>query len=251
MKFRTLAMGVGLWISLSVNAQQAPLDKSLGSLTEEGVTSIFREMGVVQRRAMPKAGRFLLNTNMAFDFSDGPYSMYTLNLNPGFAISDFLEIYINFSPFYIHRPRSIVDVVSQYGQGEEKLYKKRDDSIDYGNPIQLGITSVKPKYQYGLEVVWAPLYGKDSFGTRSVLRSDTFMKFGFSQVVFESKQKGYKGSVGVGKTFFMNSWLGLRATVNGVYQPSIISSSIGDASTGGAVSYGIFAFIEAGLMIYL
>jgi hypothetical protein len=255
-----------------VMGQQAALDKSLGAGLDEGVTSIFRDMGVVQRRAMPKSGRFLFYNSMGFDFSDGPYSMYALNVNPGFAFTDFFEVYINFVPYFVHRPRKIVDTLASYGQGDsetEKIYRFDPNRAGCNTnvrdcivPISLAIDSVKPKYQYGLEFLWAPLYGKDSLGLRSILRSDTFVKGGLSQILFDNNEKGWKGHLGVGKTFFTNKWLGLRVSVNGVYQASIITTQAADAGTNstadgvassgtGQVKYGFFAFFEAGLVIYL
>ena len=258
---RTLIFLGAVSTSVLGYAQQTPLDKSLGSQVEDGVTSIFRDMGVVQKRAMPKAGRFLFYNSMAFDFSDGPYSMYALNVNPGYAFSDFFEIYLNYVPYFLHRPRKIVSTVDAYNTNND-LYRKRSDGSCSGgspgaecfDPIDIAIDAVAPKMQIGLELIWAPLYGKDSLGMRSIIRSDTFFKLGFAQITFDNaaKDKGYKTHFGVGKTFFLNSWLGLRAVVEGSYQASIITAGdVGGTPTTSGLSYGLFAFIEGGLVIYL
>jgi hypothetical protein len=168
---------------------QTELDKSLAPKNEEEVSNVFREMGVVQKRAMPKAERFLVSTYGTLDFSDGPYSNYSLHINPGYAVSDFVEVYINFVPFYIRSPRALVDKLRQYN---------------------LTISAGRPQMQYGLEVLWAPLYGKDSLGISRVVRSDTFVKFAGSITSFEDGQSGLDFKLGAGKTFFVTKSAGFR-----------------------------------------
>lgn len=177
---------------------KTPLDSTIKTGSDDEISDVFRDMGVVQRRAMRKGGRFLLSTYGTLDFSDGPYTNYSLSLNPGYAISDFFEVYAQFSPLYLFQKRSIVDLVSQ-------LY----DS----NGAQAEIVAARPKYQYGLEFLWAPLYGKDSMGMSRILRSDTFLKFGISQIKYDT-DKGLGIKFGVGKTFFINRNLGFRFCVN-------------------------------------
>ena len=183
------------------------LDETLEPTKEES-SNVFSEMGVVQKKAMRKGGRFLLSSYMALDFSDGPYTSYSLHLNPGFAISDFFEIYASIAPQYFVSPRQIVGIVN-------------------GIPVQGGgtytIVEARPKYEYGIELLWAPLYGKDSFGVSRVIRSDTFLKVGASQVTYDSTT-GMSFRLGVGKTFFLGKWLGIRFCLDYDYVQTVIDS---------------------------
>ena len=207
--------------------QQTPLDRTLAPQGDDTVSNVFRDMGVVQRRAMTKSGRFLFSNYGALDFSDGPYSMYGFNLNPGYAISDFWEIYVNAVPFFISNPRSIVGLVEQL-----KLDNGQSAKIDF----------VKPKYQIGGEILWAPAYGKDSIGKTRVLRSDTFFKIGAMQIFYEGNLKGLKFHAGVGKTYFLTNWLGFRIAATGNYMQTIVDST---------KNFKFFAIVEAGLVFYL
>jgi outer membrane beta-barrel protein len=180
-----------------------PLDANLAPQNEEEVSNVFRDMGVVQKRAMPKAGRWLLSTYGTLDFSDGPYSYYTLNVNPGYAISDMLEVYANFVPFYIIQPRSIVEKVAQ---------------------LNGTISASRPNLQYGLEVLWAPLYGKDSLGVSRVIRSDTFLKFGASLISFEGGETGTIFKLGAGKTFFLTKAAGFRFCLSWGYGQQVVDN---------------------------
>lgn len=221
----------GLMSALCWAQPQTPLDKSLAPDREDAVSNVFREMGVVQRKAMQKSGKFLFSNYGALDFSDGPYSMYGFNTNLGYALSDFWEIYINAVPFFIANPRSIVDAV-----------RRLEGGFDIG--------MVKPKYQLGGEILWAATYGKDSLGSTRVIRSDTFFKAGVMQIFYEGNRKGLKIHAGVGKTYFITKWSGFRFAATGNYvQTYRYSGKAGVAA--GAAEFGFLAIVEAGLVFYL
>jgi outer membrane beta-barrel protein len=128
-------------------------------------------------------------------------------VNPGYAISDFLEVYAQFSPFYIVNARPIVGLVNSF------------QSVD--GPLNL--TAARPKYQFGLEVLWAPLYGKDSLGMNTIIRSDTFLKVGASQIQYDSTT-GLGFKLGLGKTFFIGKYMGLRFCIDYGYIQSVIQN---------------------------
>jgi|GEM_PF-1378828 len=186
---------------------RTPLNPAVRIGSDDEVSNVFRDMGVVQRKAMRKRGRFLVATYGTLDFSDGPFTNYSVSVNPGFAISDFLEVYAQFSPLYIVNKRSIVDLVS---------------SLTLQGGQQATITAARPKYQYGFEVLWAPLYGKDSLGMSTIIRSDTFLKFGASQIQYDTT-KGMAFKLGLGKTFFVSKYVGLRFCIDYGYIQSVVN----------------------------
>ena len=171
-----------LFLSVALaHAQDTALDKSLAPADDGTYSNVFQDMGVVQRRAMKKSGKFLISNYGALDFSDGPYSMYGFNLDVGYALSDFWEIYINTTPFFISNKRGFASDI-------EKLYL---DPVHYpgtcnpGEDCTAKVTFIKPKMQAGVEVLWAPAYGKDSLGSRRVIHSDTFFKLGVFSFEFQ------------------------------------------------------------------
>lgn len=207
-------------------SETTPLDENLKPAKEGEIANLFRDMGVIQRKAMNKEGRFLLSTFGSFDFSDGPYSNYSINLNPGYGISDFFEVYFSFAPAYIASARSIVAKIEQLTLADNK---------------RATITAAKPQLHYGLEFLWAPAYGKDSLGVSKIIRSDTFFKLGFAQVKYDSGM-GMKFTLGVGKTYFFTRWLGVRLVVNAAEMQTIIDN---------VKAYHPLVFIETGTVIYL
>jgi outer membrane beta-barrel protein len=206
-----------------------PLDTSLKTGTDDDISNVFRDMGVVQRKAMSKRGKFLVSTFGTLDFSDGPYTNYALNINPGYAISDFLEVYVQFSPYYLVQKRSIVDLVG---------------SLTLNTNEQAQITAAKPKYQYGFEVLWAPLYGKDSLGISKIIRSDTFLKVGASKIQYDTTS-GIGMKAGVGKTFFLSKSAGLRFCID----YGLIQSTVGVGST--QKSFKSMFLLEIGANFYI
>ncbi|MBI4924491.1 MAG: hypothetical protein HY843_01090 [Bdellovibrio sp.] len=194
-------------------AGDLPLDQSLKpeqvfGNTQEDISGVFRDMGIVQRKAMNKAKKTLVSTYVGMDFSDGPYSMYGVNMNLGYALSDFFEVYFNFVPAFINSKRSIVDKVG---------------TLTLLNGEKASITMGLAKLQYGAELLWAPLYGKDSLGTRAIVRSDTFIKLGFMLIQYDIGQ-GMKFHLGVGKTYFISKWLGFRVAASTNYVQTIVDN---------------------------
>lgn len=187
---------------------------------------VFREMGVVQNKAMNKRNRFLLVPSFATDFSDGPYTMYSVGARVGYAFSDFLEIYAVANPKFISQMRPFIQSLK--------------DQVA-ANGYAVAITGGVAKSEYGLQVLWAPLYGKDSIGISRILRSDTFLRLGLSQITYDIGS-GLKIGLGAGKTFFINSSLGFRVLVEEAMTQTI---------TQGLKEFGPITYVESGLVVYL
>jgi hypothetical protein len=195
-------------------------------LPENDVAPIMRDMGVVQKRAMVKDGKFLFSNYWSMDFSDGPYTMYGVNFDFGYAISDFWEVYLNTTPFYITEARSIVSTVQE---------------LTLANGQQATITASKAQWEFGAEALWLPFYGKDSLGSHKIIRSDTFVKFGVSEVSFDTGT-GLRFQGGVGKTFFVHERGGIRVAVMDNYTQTVVN---------GVKAFKMFPELEIGYVLYL
>lgn len=219
--------------SLSVQAQEVrgadksvELDKSLKPPKDEVISGVFKDVVVVQRKAKQKEGKFLFSTYTSFDFSDGPIAMYGLNTNFGYAISNFFEVYFNYTPSYLITERSIVK-------------KIRDIGTATGSTLD--IAYAKPKNQMGIDVLWLPAYGKDSWGPYWIVRSDTFFKLGVGQISYDSGDKGLKYNLMVGKTYFLSDLLNLRFSAGFSQTQTIVDSE---------KNFNLIAVLETGLVFY-
>lgn len=192
----------------------------------EDVGSIFRDMVVVQRKAKNKAGRALFYSYGSFDFSDGPTTMYGLNLDLGYAMSDHWEVYLNAVPAFITSERDVA---------------KRVRSLTLLNGDRAEISYSKPKAQYGLEILWAPAYGKDSWGPYSIVRSDTFFKLGLGAIQYDA-DVGQRYNLTIGKTFFLSRFFNLRASAGGSYLQTVVQER---------KTFYFVGIIETGVVWYL
>lgn len=209
-------------------AAETPVDTTLKPAdTDEEISPVFKDMGVVQKKSMDKAKKLLFSNYISMDFSDGPYSNYGFNFDPGYSFSDFWEVYLNVTPFYSHTQRSIVDLVH---------------GLTLAGGQQASITSPKAQHQFGGSVYWLPLYGKDSFGSRHVVHSDTFLNFGLSQISYESGDNGMHWQLGAGKTYFVGDRAGVRFSVSWNYIQTIVNS---------VKSYKSILMADIGYVLYL
>jgi outer membrane beta-barrel protein len=120
--------------------------------------------------------------------------MYTLTLNLGRAFGEYWEVYLTAAP-------------SIYASEREIFKQINNQTLSDGSTIK--ITYAKPKSYYGMEVLWAPLYGKDALGPRKIIRSDMFLKMGAGVVQFED-DSGFRTYLMAGKTFFITKNFNLR-----------------------------------------
>lgn len=205
-----------------------PLDTELepDPASPDSIASVFRDMVVVQRKAKLKSGRALFYSYASFDFSDGPTTMYGLNLDFGYAVSDSFEMYVNVVPVFVANERQIVGQVSGL-----TLEGGKRGRIIYS----------RPSFQYGAEFIWAPAYGKDSWGPRRIVRSDTFFKLALGAVQFEA-DSGLRAGLSIGKTFFLSRWANLRTSAGASYL---------QAPVNGSKIWYLAGVFEAGLIWYL
>jgi outer membrane beta-barrel protein len=169
----------------------APLDPRLKLNSADEVSPVFEGVVAVQRKAKVKKGSWLFAPLFSYDFSDAPYTQYSLQMNLGYAISDFWEVYLAYSPFFMANERNLAKQIKSISNG------------------QYAIDAQKPKNFTGLEINWLPIYGKDSWGPYSIVRSDTFVNFSFGQIQYD-RNAGNRIKLAVGKTFFFSEWFNLR-----------------------------------------
>jgi outer membrane beta-barrel protein len=218
-------IGLILTVSSASSAFAAPAPAPSTVPEPADVPVIFRDMGVVQNKAMSKTKRWLLAPSFSVDFSDGPFSMYGIGAGVGYAISDFWEVYLLANPKFLNKKRTLV-------QSIEKALAESGST--------LSITGGIAQHEYGLQVLWAPLYGKDSLGISRIIRSDTFLRFVASTVQYDIGS-GLKFGVGVGKTYFLGKNAGLRVVVEENMLQTILQ---------GVKEFGLTTFVESGLVFY-
>ncbi len=168
---------------------------------------VFKDSVVIQNRAFIKSKKLLFSSYFSFDFSDGPYTMYSLNTDIGYATSETWEFYASIAPVFVSTQRAIVSEI-------QKAANNAGSSLT--------VTEAKPQFQYGITALWAPLYGKDTWNFSHIIRSDMFLKTFFGMVNYDSGT-GFRTSLIAGKTFFAKNW-NLRLGAGAGFVQNIVNS---------------------------
>jgi hypothetical protein len=124
---------------------------------------------------------------------------------------------------------------------QERGIVKKVQGLTLANNKQAQIYYERPSSQYGIEIIFAPAYGKESWGPSTIFRSDTFFKFGASQMNFETGHKGMRYAFMLGKTFFVAKYFNTRMDAGIHYMQTFV-----DMET----KFSPLLFVEAGLVFY-
>lgn len=205
------------------------LDKDLQPthISTKEINKFFKDIVVVQRKAKNKRESILFNPYFQLDFSDGPSTLYSFNMDFGYAFSDFWEGYVNVVPYFLSMERDSVSYVNSLVLVDGKTAK-----LEY----------LKPNYQVMAEVLWAPAYGKDSWGPNSIVRSDTFFKFGAGAISYDQSKMGMRFNALLGKTFFIGEGFNFRFAAGG----SVVESFVQGTS-----KMYVIGITELGLIWYM
>lgn len=241
-------------IGSGVLQEGTPLNQEVRLEVSDTVSKVFRDMVVVQRKAKTKAKKFLFAPNLGVDFSDGPATLYTMNLNVGYAVNDFWELYVNYVPGFIVQERGIVRMLAA-----QEIYNPSQCSGSQGSltctATQFKLGYAEPKSQMGFEVLWAPAYGKDSWGPYTMFRSDTFFKIGAYQLdfpevkvssVLTEPRKGLRFSFMGGKTYFAAKYFNVRVAAGLHQMQTFVGNTEADRQR-----FNTILFLEGGLVFYL
>ena len=183
----------------------------------KGIDTLFKNMIVVQKRAIERKNKFVFDTHLSFDFSDNPKTMYAAALGVGYAFSESFEVGLSFSPFFMSQERSTVAAV-------KKLELSNGDRAD--------LAASDPKWEATGSLVWIFAYGKDAFGAYSIIRSDTFLKFFVSKIQYADASPGSRMGLLVGKTFFISPAFNFRVTAGIARHTSSINQKTQTTNTG-------------------
>lgn len=219
------------------SAEEVSLDKSLELDSVRNYDhTVFEDIVAVQRRAKVKKNKILFQTYFSADFSDAAYTMYSTNLGLGYGIGESIELYLTFAPSFITN---------------ERRYSKLVRKLPIAGNYSASIEAPKAKSFTAIEIIWAPLYGKDSFGEFGVIRSDTFVDVAYGKLEYKNPRPEspefeeainansfYKSKLMLGKTFFIKDMLNVRMMAGGAYIETL-SNVEKDLITVGLLEFGV------------
>jgi hypothetical protein len=208
--------------SLAIQAEDIPataaqtkpvvLDKKILMDDEsKGIDSLFKNMIVVQKKAIERKDKFILFTNFLFDFSDNPKTMYCASVGIGYALLENLELQVSVSPFFISNDRASVKAVRQ---------------LQLADGATADLVAPNPTMAITGSAIWVFAYGKDAYGPYSIIRSDTFLKLSYAKIQYKGGLSGGYIAPLLGKTFFISKYFNFRLAAGIAQQTSYINQQV-------------------------
>jgi len=135
----------------------APSGAEMKGISDLGKLSEFDDIAVIQKRYLPKTGRFEAYIAPSLVLNDAFFSEYGVNARINYSFS---ERYCLELPFFF--------LTSSTRDVTEGLYKRGVTTTSF----------VTPKSYYGLDFRWTPVYGKMAFGQGKIVPFDLYFSAG-------------------------------------------------------------------------
>jgi outer membrane beta-barrel protein len=170
-----------------VEIKPLPEVKDLSGL---GRLSQFEDIAVIQRRYLPKTGRFEFYPNLGFIINDAFFTNTVASGRLGFY----------FSESYSLELQALI-----LGTQERKITKDLNDNR--------GVTTrslVTPQSYYGLDFKWSPVYGKMGSFNSSIVPFDLYFSGGGGMTKTNQGENVFTTHVGTGQIYALAKWAAFR-----------------------------------------
>jgi outer membrane beta-barrel protein len=170
--------------------QQKVQTKELEQLSELGKLSPFDNIAVIQRRFLPKTGRFELSTSGTFTTNNAFFNNLGLSLQGSYHFTD--KWSAEFSYIFM--------------TSDEKPIT--DGLVDNQNISTKAL--VQPDNYYGASVKWSPFYGKMAWFQQTIIPYDFYITpgIGITNTVVGGSETTF--SLGLGQLFALSKSYGVR-----------------------------------------
>lgn len=150
----------------------------------------FSDIAVIQKRFLPRTGRFEFYPNVGFIIND---AFFTNSLYGGRIAYSFTEQWgLELSALY-------------FSNSEKQVVKDLRDNLDATTE-----SLVIPKSYYGADIKWVPIYGKMAFSNRKIVPFDLYFSFGGGTMTTNQTAKPVAIHVGVGQSYGLTKGIALR-----------------------------------------
>jgi outer membrane beta-barrel protein len=153
----------------------------VNGVTDLQKLSDFKDIAVIQRRYLPKTGRYEV-------FGGG-----MMALNDPF----FLDIGLNLRFAYYFRERYGIEFVGSYLNSSERSVTQELHDSRHVQTQSL----ITPNGYLGLDFKWAPVYGKMTFLNRSITPFDLYFSFGVGETLLNQGGDAPTLHLGTGQIF--------------------------------------------------
>lgn len=172
--------------------QAAPGNKNVDFSTL-GRLSPFREVSVLQRKFMPKTGRFQLHGALGLIANDPFFNTTQFSLRAGYFFMESLGVELTYMGMQTGQRQVVKDLKEIQGVTTDNL--------------------VTPKSYTGLNLLYTPFYGKMTYLNEKIIPFDWFFTLGYGTTAAESdsgKENVGTFSFGTGQIFALSKSFAVR-----------------------------------------
>ncbi len=190
-------------------------------LTGLGNLSAFSDIAVINKRFLPKTGRFELFPNIGMVINDAFFTDFSYGLRAAYYFSE------NYG----------VELTGSWISSSNKTVTNElaADSIQTN-------AFATPTTFYGLDFKWSPLYGKMGFMNRSITPFDIYLSLGGGVTATNQSTSPPTLHLGVGEMYALSKWTALRVDISYYAYSSTSQVSPSGSSTSSSYS-NIYATI--------
>ncbi len=173
-------------------AEAAPAEKNVDFSTL-GRLAPFREVSVLQRKFLPKTGRFQLHGALGLIANDPFFNTTQVSLRAGYFFLESLGAELTYMNMQTTQRQVVKDLKEIQGVTTDNL--------------------VTPKSYTGLNLIYTPFYGKMTYGNKTIIPFDWFFTAGYGTTAAESeagKENVGTFSGGTGQIFAFSKSFALR-----------------------------------------
>lgn len=165
-------------------------DEKIETFSDLGKLAPFSEVSIIQRRYLPKTGRFQLFGGLNYLTNDPWYWGAGLSLRAGYFFTEAWGIEGTYASFTSSDKDSVKDLSSQHAVATNSL--------------------INTKSYTGLDVVWTPVYGKMSLINKRIIPFDMYFALGGGSSSTSDSQSPSTFHAGLGQIFALSKAMGFR-----------------------------------------
>ncbi len=170
--------------SSSVKEEKIETFSDLGKLAQ------FSEVSVIQKRYLPKTGRFQAFAGFTYSTNDPWFLGLGLSGKLGYFLTEEWGVELAYTTLSNSEKSSVQDLRSNQGVTTSSL--------------------ITPKSYLGGDLVWTPVYGKMSLGNRKIVPFDMYFSLGAGSTSTADSQNASTMRLATGQIFAITKGMGFR-----------------------------------------
>lgn len=165
-------------------------DERIETFSDLGKLAQFSEVSVIQKRYLPKTGRFQAFAGATYSTNDPWFLGLGLSAKLGYFLTEAWGLEIAYTALSNSEKSSVQDLRSNNGVTTSSL--------------------ITPKSYLGGDLVWTPVYGKMSLGNRKIVPFDMYFSIGAGSTSTADSQNASTMRLATGQIYAITKGMGFR-----------------------------------------